>query len=97
MVKDLGLASLGLGNEGLVEDVENVLADLFKLGLDLLAVLADDLDVLVRALLLFLLLNRGDDAPRRTPGADDVLVGDRKQVALVDGEFTTDLQESDVS
>lgn len=47
MVEDLALAGLRLGDEALVEDVQNILADLLKLGLDLLAVVADDVDVLV--------------------------------------------------
>lgn len=92
MVKDLGLARLGLGDQGLVEDIENILADLFEFGLDLLTVIPDDANVLVDALLLLLLLDGGDDAPRCTAGTDDVLVGDRKKVALVDSEFTGDLE-----
>lgn len=63
MVEDLALARLGLGDQGVVEDVEDILADLLELGLDLLAVVADDGNVLVGTLLLLLLLDRGDDAP----------------------------------
>jgi hypothetical protein len=91
VVEDLALARLGLGDQGVVKDVENILADLLELGLDLLAVVADDVNVLVGTLLLLLLLDRGDDAPRGTSGTDDVLVGDREEVTLVNGEFTTDL------
>jgi hypothetical protein len=91
VVEDLGLAGLGLGDERVVEDVEDILADLLKLGLDLLAVVADGADVLLRALGLLLLLDRGDDAPRRASGTDNVLVGDGQKVALVNGELTGDL------
>lgn len=63
VVEDLGLARLGLGNEGVVEDVENILADLLELGLNLLSVVTDGADVLLGALGLLLLLDRGDDAP----------------------------------
>ena len=91
MIEDLRLASLSLRDKGLIEHIQNVLADLLELGLDFLAVLADDGDVLVRALGLLLLLNRGDDAPRGPTGADDILVGNREQIALVDGELTTQL------
>jgi hypothetical protein len=91
VVEDLGLARLGLGNEGLVKDIQDILADLLKLGLDLLAVVADGANVLLRALGLLLLLDRGDDAPRGTSCADDVLVGDGQEVALVNGELTADL------
>lgn len=91
MVEDLALARLGLGDQGVVKDVEDILADLLELGLNLLAVVADDGNVLVGALLLLLLLDRRDDAPRGAAGTDDVLVCDREEVALVNGEFTTDL------
>jgi hypothetical protein len=91
VVEDLALAGLGLGDEALVEDGENILADLLELKLDLLAVLADDTDVLVGALSLLLLLDAGDDAPRSTAGADDVLVGNGKEVTLVDCELAADL------
>lgn len=91
MVKDLALAGLSLGDQALVKDVEDILADLLKLPLDLLAVLADDTDVFVRALGLFLLLNARDDAPGSAAGADNVLVGDGKKIALVDCELTADL------
>ena len=47
MVEDLGLSRLSLGDQGLVEDIEDILADLLKLLLDLLSVLADGGDVLV--------------------------------------------------
>lgn len=57
MVEDLALASLGLGDEAVVENVKDILANLLKLGLDLLAVVADDADVLVRSLGLLLLLD----------------------------------------
>lgn len=57
MVKDLGLASLGLGDERLVKDVEDILADLLKLALDLLAVVANGSNVLLGALSLLLLLD----------------------------------------
>ena len=92
MVEDLALASLCLWDEALVKNVEDILADLLKLGLDLLTVLADDTDVLVRALGLLLLLDARDDAPGCTACANDVLVGDREKVALVNGEFAADLE-----
>jgi hypothetical protein len=47
MVENLALARLGLGDEAVVEDIEDILADLLELGLNLLAVVADDSDVLV--------------------------------------------------
>lgn len=91
VVEHLALTGLRLGDEALVENIEHILTHPLKLELDLLAVLADDADVLVRALGLLFLLNTRDDAPGSTTRADHVLVGDRKQVALVDSELATDL------
>ena len=57
VVEDLGLARLGLGDKGVIEDVEDILADLLELGLNLLSVVADGANVLLRALGLLLLLD----------------------------------------
>jgi hypothetical protein len=92
VVEDLGLASLGLGDQVLVKDFENILADAFELRFDLLAVLGDDGNVLLGALGVFLLLNGGDYAPRSTTGADNVLVSNGEKVALIDGKFASKLQ-----
>ena len=88
MVEDLGLASGGGRNEVLVKNGEDVLADLGKLALNLLAVLLDEGNLGRVALGLLLLLDGGDDSPRGTAGTDDVLVGDGKEVALLNGEIT---------
>ena len=92
MIEDLRLASCSVGDQALVENVEHILADLLQLGLDLLTVLADDADVLVRAFGLLLLLDAGDDAPRSTTRADDVLVSHGEKVTLVNGKLAADLR-----
>ena len=92
VVEDLALARLGLGDQALVEHIEHILADALQLLLDLLAVLADDANVLVGTLGLLFLLNAGDDAPRGAARADHVLVGHGEKVALVDCELAADLQ-----
>lgn len=91
VVEDLGLASGGVGDEEVVQNVEDILADLLELGLDLVAVVLDGGDVLVGSLRLLLLLDRGNDAPRGTSGTDNVLVGNAEKVALVDGELSAQL------
>ena len=91
MIEHLALARLRLRDEAVVKHIEHILADVLKLELDLLAVLADEADVLVRTLRLLLLLDAGDDAPRCTTRADHVLVGDGEEVAFVDGELAADL------
>jgi hypothetical protein len=87
VVEDLGFAALGRGDEVLLEDLKDVLADLAELGLDLLTVLLDQADLGLVALALLLLLDGGDDAPGGTTSTDDVLVGDGKQVPLLDGQL----------
>lgn len=92
VVEDLGLASLGLGDKSLVQDVQDILADLLQLFLDLLAVFTHGTKVLLVAFRLLLLLDGGDDAPGGTAGADHVLVGNREKVALIDSELAANLR-----
>ena len=87
MVEDLGLAALSRGDQVLVEDLEDIFADLGELGLDLHTVLFDESDLALVTLGLFLLLNRGNDSPGCATCADDVLVGDGKKISLLNGEF----------
>lgn len=47
--------------------------------------------MLVGALGLLLLFDAGDNSPGRTSGSDNVLVGNRQEVALIDSEFTAKL------
>ena len=41
---------------------------------------------------LLLLLDGGNDAPRGTAGANNVLVGDREKVTLIDSKLAADLR-----
>ena len=91
VVEDLGLSALSRGDQVAVKALEDVLADLGQLGLDLLAVLLDQSNLGLVALGLLLLLDRRDDAPRGTSCANDVLVSDGQEVALINGEFTANL------
>ena len=91
MVEHLALACLGLRDQAVVENVEDILADVLELGLDLLTVVADDANVLVHTLSLLLLLDARDDAPRSTTGADYVLVGHGEQVSFINSQFPTNL------
>lgn len=91
VVEDLGLSGGGVGDQAVVENVEDILADLLELQLNLGAVLLDGGHVLVGALALLLLLDGRDDAPRSPSGTDHVLVGDRQEVTLVNGELAAQL------
>lgn len=86
VVENLGLAGLGRRNQVLVKNIEDIVADLSKLGLDLLSVLLDESNLGRVALGLLLLLDRSDYSPRGTTGANDVFVGNRQKVALLDGQ-----------
>jgi hypothetical protein len=88
VVENLGLARLGGGDQVLVKDLEDIFADLGKLGLDLLSVLLDEGDLRRVALRLLLLLDGGDYAPGSTAGANDVLVGNGEKVSLLNGEIS---------
>lgn len=86
-VEDLGLGGAGGRDEVGVEEGEDAVADLGELGLDLAAVGPDGSGVGLVAPAFLLLLDGGDDPPGGPAGADDVLVGDGQQVALLDGEL----------
>jgi hypothetical protein len=62
-VEDLGLWCGGGGDEVGLEQLEDVVADLGELGLDLAAVVLDECDAVLVAAALLLLLDGGDDAP----------------------------------
>jgi hypothetical protein len=94
MVEDLGFPRFGLGDEGIVKDIEDVLADILQFRLDLLTIVTDGGNVLISTLGLLLLLDRGDYTPGRTAGAHYVLVRDREQVAFINGQLATKLRES---
>jgi hypothetical protein len=87
VVEDLGLAALCRGNQVLVQNIEDIFADTAQLGLDFLAVFLDECDLALVAFGLLLLLNGGNNSPGRAAGTNDVLVGDRKKISLLDREF----------
>ena len=87
MVEDLGLAGLGRGDQVLVENVKDIVADLGKLVLNLLAILLDKGDLGRVALGLLLLLDRRNYSPGGAAGTNDVLVGDGQKVPLLNGQL----------
>lgn len=91
MVEHLGLARLSLGDQRLIKDVEDISANLLQLVLNLLAVGLDLRNMLIVVLGLLLLLDGRDNPPRRAASANNVLVGNGKEVALINGEFSSKL------
>ena len=71
----------------LVEDLQDIFADLGEFTLDLLSVALDHGNLCFVALGFLFLLNGGDDSPRCATGSNDVLVRNRKQIAFLNGEF----------
>mmetsp|Transcript_58861 Transcript_58861/g.127772 ORF Transcript_58861/g.127772 Transcript_58861/m.127772 type:complete len:252 (-) Transcript_58861:13-768(-) len=83
VVEDLAFLRVGVGDELVLDNLENVRADIDKLVLDLGLVVTNK----GKALSLSLLLDGGDHSPRGTAGADDILVGNGKEVSLLDGKL----------
>jgi hypothetical protein len=63
-VEDLGVASGGREDESGVEELEDSITNVGKIGLDLGSVVVDHGDVVLIVVALLLLLNGGDDGPR---------------------------------
>lgn len=76
---------LELGDQVLLQHVENIVADILQTGLNLLTEVVDDLSLL--ALLLLLLLAAADHSPPCSVGANHVFVRHRQQVSLLHGQL----------
>ena len=87
VVEDLRLSALSRRNQVLVENLKDIFANLGEFGLDLLTVLLNQGNLNRVSLGLLLLLNRGDDSPRRAASANNVLVGNGEEISLFDREF----------
>lgn len=71
----------------LVENLENIFADLAELLLDGDTVILDELDLGLVAFGLFLLLNGRHNSPTGTASTDDILVGNREEVSFLYRKF----------
>lgn len=91
MIENLGFPRFCLGDKGIIKYVQDILANAFKLGFNLLTVIADSSNVLIRPLGFLFLLDRGNDAPRGTSSSHNILVRDGQKISLIDGEFATNL------
>merc|ERR1712000_280966 len=87
VIEDLGLASLSRGDQVLVENVEDIFADLAELLLDCLTVFFDELDLRLIAFGFLLLFDGCDDSPGGTTSTDDVLVGNGEEISLFNREL----------
>lgn len=87
MVEHLRLAALSRFDQMLIEDDQDIFANIGELSFNLLAVFLNQADLGLIALGLLFLLDRGDDPPRCTSRTDDVLVSDGEKVTLLDREL----------
>jgi len=85
-VEDLSFRVGGGGNEDVVEELEDVLAESFKFFFDLLLQCSEEWEIL-RSLGLFLLLNGADGSPGSSSGSNGVLESNGEEVSLFNAEF----------
>nr|POF23480.1 hypothetical protein CFP56_40057 [Quercus suber] len=86
-VEDLGVTGGGRRDESGVKELEDSVTDVGELRLDLGFVVLDHGHMVLIAVALLLLLDRGDDAPRGLPRADHDLVRHGEKVSLLDSEL----------
>jgi len=91
-VEDLSFRVSGVHDQVVREKVKDIFAVDIKLILDLLLLVSEKVKVL-RSLGFLLLLNSGNASPGGSPRANSVLVRDREQVTLLDGEFLSQLHD----
>lgn len=87
VIEDLWLARGGAGDEVLVEDAEDVGANVSELLFHLSSVIPDHLELLLGAFVLLLLFDTGNYPPGGPPGANNVLVRHGQQVALLHSQL----------
>merc|ERR1711860_409160 len=88
-IKHFTLCVTGLCNEELVEETQDILADIAKLAFHLLSILFGHLLLSLRT--FSFLFNRGDNPPRGAPRSNHVLVSHAQEIALFVGEFDSRL------
>merc|ERR1719217_1589380 len=84
LVEDLRLTAACLGNELVIQKLQDGVANLVEFTLNFGAVLLCKLGVLLVALGLLLLLHAGDNTPSSTAAANGILIGNRKEISLLD-------------
>ena len=83
MEENFRFVRLRVNQQGLVDEVEDVLANARKFSLDLLFVVLNFLDILGVALDVLLLLDGAEDAPGRAPCTNNILEGNSQNVSLL--------------
>lgn len=86
-VKHLGISGCGGGNESRIKKFEDSITNIRELSFNFGSVVTDHRDMVIVASAFLLLFDGGNDTPGSPTSADDVLVGDGKEISLLDGEF----------
>ena len=89
-IKDLGLRRSSLGNQVLVQQGDDIFADLLNFSFDLGLVGAEEVEEL-RAFGFFLLLDSRNGSPGGSSRSDPVLVGNAQKVPFFVGQFAAGL------
>lgn len=87
VVEDQSFGVGSLGDKLAVDEVENFVAVAVEFSLDLVLVASEETDIL-GSLLFLLLFDGGKGSPGSSAGADGVLVGNRQQVPLFNGQVS---------
>lgn len=87
VVKDLSIVALHVRHQGVIQKVQDVLADARQLVLNLLLVVLDFLDVLCVTFDVLLFLDRREDPPGCSSRTDNVLECNCQDVSLLDIEL----------
>ena len=82
MEENFRFVRLRVDQQGLVDEVKDVLANASKFCLNLLLVVLNFLHILGVALDVLLLLDGGEDAPGRAPCSNNILEGNSQNVSL---------------
>ena len=85
--KYLRFVWLRIRNQVFLKQVENILAYLSKLNLNLVFVVLDFLHIFRVSLIVFLLLNRGEHSPSSSSCSDNIFECHRQNVSLFNCQF----------
>lgn len=91
LIEDTALGALGSWEKGGVDEADELVAVLLELAKDGLLVLIELLDAGLVATVVLVLDDGGDHPEAVTAGANDVLVGDGEEVALITVEVRVEL------
>lgn len=91
VIEDFAFTGFRFDNQRLVQDIKHILADTFELELNLLTIITDGANMLVRSFWLLFLFNGWNYTPRCTSSPNHVLVGNRQKISLINSKLASNL------